>query len=204
MFGYVKGYDIRNISKRKAEKEGFGVGLNSVVATEALQKGVLEVINNGGKVYGLYKKKEMVACYILTKEKVNNTEINQPVISLNEENISKIIQGKIDEVSTDNSNEVLKNEEVIIFRLSEKYISPQHANVMQEFEKVLISELKEYIVLSEVKAVIWEENMLVATQVKAGALGSVGGLAVGMLFGMIIGISLDNIGLGIALGMLWE
>lgn len=203
MFGYIKGYDISDISKRKAKKEGFGLSLNSIVSNEVLRNDVLEAIKNGGKVYGLYKKKEMIACYVFTKEKVDSAEINQPTIDLNKENMSKIIQGKTDEVSTENSNEVLKDKETTVLKLSGKYILPQHADVTQEFEKTLLAELKEYVVMGEIKAVIWEENILVATQIKVGALGTISGIGFGISIGFLFGLIFDNIAIGICLGMLW-
>ena len=204
MFGYVKGYNISNITKRKAEKEGFGVGLDNVVSPEILRKNVLDALKDGGKVYGLYKKKELVACYVFKKEKTASSEINQPaVISLTKDNLSKIVQGKIDEVSTETSNEILKNEEITVFRFSEKHISPQHTAVTNQFEKAILEELKEYIILGEVKAVVWEENILVATQINAGSLGSISGIGLGVSFGLMFGMVFGDLLMGFMIGIIF-
>lgn len=204
MIGYIKGYNISNITKNKANKKGFGVGIESVVSLEILRTNVLDALKDGGKVYGLYKKKELVACYIFKKEKTASSELTQPaVINLTEDNLSKIVQGKIDEVSTKDSSEILKNEEITVFRFSEKYVSPQHAEVTNKFEKAILGELKEYILFGEVKAVIWEENILVSTQINAGSLGSINGLAIGIAMGFMFGVVFDNIAIGISLGMIW-
>lgn len=204
MVGYIKGYNISNITKNKANKKGFGVGMESVVSLEILRTNILDALKDGGKVYGLYKKKELVACYIFKKEKTSSSELTQPaVISLTEDNLSKIVQGKIDEVSTEENSEVLKNEEITVFRFSEKYVSPQHTEVINQFEKAILSEIKEYILFGEVKAVIWGENILVSTQINAGSLGSINGLAIGIAMGFMFGVVFDNIAIGIGLGMIW-
>lgn len=204
MVGYIKGYNISNISKNKANKKGFGVGMDSVVSLEILRTNILDALKDGGKVYGLYKKKELVACYIFKKEKTASSELTQPaVINLTEENLSKIVQGKIDEVSTEENSEILKNEEITVFRFSEKYVSPQHTEVINQFEKAILSEIKEHILFGEVKAVIWEENILVSTQINAGSLGSINGLAIGIAMGFMFGVVFDNLAIGISLGMIW-
>lgn len=69
MIGYVKGYNISNITEKKANKKDFGAGIDSVVAIEELRENILNVLKDKGKVYGLYKKKELVACYIFKKRK---------------------------------------------------------------------------------------------------------------------------------------
>ncbi|MEE1076361.1 MAG: hypothetical protein UHY68_03745 [Acutalibacteraceae bacterium] len=204
MIGYVKGYNISNITKNKANKKGFGVGMESVVSLEILRTNILDALKDGGRVYGLYKKKELVACYIFKKEKTASSELTKPaVISLTEDNLSKIVQGKIDEVSTEESSEVLKAEEITVFRFSEKYVSPQHTEVKNQFEKAILSEIKEYILFGEVKAVIWEENILVSTQINAGSLGSINGIIIGIAMGFMFGMVLENTAIGISLGMIW-
>lgn len=205
MIGYVKGYNISNITEKKANKKDFGAGIDSVVAIEELRENILNVLKDKGKVYGLYKKKELVACYIFKKEKTTNSELIKPaVINLTEDNLLKIVQGKIDEASTEENSDILKNEEIAVFRFSEGYVSPQHTAVTEQFEKAILNELKEYILLGEVKAVVWGENILVSTQINAGSLGSINGLAIGIAMGFMFGMIFDNLAMGISLGLIWS
>ena len=204
MIGYVKGYNISNITKNKANKKGFGVGMDSVVSLEILRTNILDALKDGGKVYGLYKKKELVACYIFKKEKTAGSKLTQPaVINLTEDNLLKVVQGKIDEASTEENSNILKNEEITVFRFSEKYVSPQHKEVINKFEKAILQELKEHILLGEVTAVIWNENILVSTQINVGSLGSINGLAMGIAMGFMFGVVFDNIAIGVSLGLIW-
>lgn len=204
MIGYVKGYNISNITKNKANKKGFGVGMDSVVSLEILRTNILDALKDGGKVYGLYKKKKLVACYIFKKEKTAGSKLTQPaVINLTEDNLLKVVQGKIDEASTEENSNILKNEEITVFRFSEKYVSSQHKEVINKFEKAILQELKEHILFGEVTAVIWNENILVSTQINVGSPGSINGLAMGIAMGFMFGVVFDNIAIGVSLGLIW-
>lgn len=65
MLVYLKGYEIKKITKNMLKKPEFGASLSEVVSVEQLKEEILDVLENGGFVYGLYKKREMTICYLI-------------------------------------------------------------------------------------------------------------------------------------------
>lgn len=66
-----QGYTVKRISKRLADKDEFGEGMEEIVSVDCLKNEVRDAITLDGRIYALYKKKKMVMCYIFTK---NGTE----------------------------------------------------------------------------------------------------------------------------------
>jgi len=233
MLGKMKDYQIKTIFKFIAKKEGFGLAESTAVQKEEQQGTVLEALKNGGNVFGIYKKKELQACYVFERAKVMENEIPYPKYDLNKENAWDFITGHdvqepeapveeseeetgffgelkedldemIDSVAdTDEEEDDQKNKEVTVLRLKEVYNHTVPAEVLEEFEKAILTEFKELILLDEVKAIIWNERILVPKKVKVGGLGYINALPLGMMIGVAFGVAIDNIALGISLGMLW-
>ena len=77
------------------------------------------------------------------------------------------------------------------------------AEILEVFEKEILKEFKELLMLGDVKAVLWNEKMLVQKQVQIGNTGYINALPLGLCAGVAIGTALDNLALGICIGMLW-
>ncbi|MBQ2802507.1 MAG: hypothetical protein IJF07_01255 [Lachnospiraceae bacterium] len=204
MIGYIKGYDISMVSKRRANRADFGLELSSIVPQEELKKAVLTALCAGGKVYSLRKKKKLVACVIFTKEQMDSTEITQPQISLTKENILGFLtKGTLIDNSFENTKVQLQGKEIKIYRLVQQYILPEYQEVEQELEQVILLDMKELMIWSDIQAVFWKENILVSKQIHAGALGAFSGISFGISMGITFGIIFDNVALGICFGVLW-
>lgn len=208
MTGSIKGYNISKISKRKILKGLSCDALNALIDSEALEEQCLKALQTGGKVYGLYKKKELTALYILTNEKIGKSQINQPEINLTKDNIVDFILKGSDKEASSWSDKVEKedaeNEKAVsVYRLTQKYVIPECENVMAEFEKAILLELKEQVLFGEVYGVIWNDKVLVPRRINAGWLGSFSGLGFGIAMGISFGMIFKNVAIGISLGILW-
>ena len=232
MLGKVKDYQIKTIFKFMAKKEGFGLTDSTTAEKEEQQRIILEVLKNGGYAFGIYKKKELKACYIFEKTKAIESELPYPKYDLNKENAWDFITGHdvreaektveeaeaetgifselkedldemIDSVVDVDVEEEQKNKEVTVLRLKEVYNHTVPTEALEEFEKAILTEFKELILLDEIKAILWNERILIPKKVKVGSLGYINALPMGMMFGVAVGVAIDNIALGLALGMLW-
>ena len=73
MVGYIKGYDICNVTKRKIEKEEF---LSEIqIKDSKIKEKIINVLENKGCVYGLKKKGIFKAIYIFDNKKVDNKKV---------------------------------------------------------------------------------------------------------------------------------
>lgn len=228
MLKELEGYQIKTIFKFMAKKEGFGLAECGTAKKEEQQRTVLEALKNGGNVFGIYKKEELQACYVFEKTRVAESEIPYPKYDLNKENAWDFIIGhdvpesQEDESEADVFNDIAKDleemgkmlseleikdekddKQVSILRLKEMYNASVPAAVLEQFEKAIITEFKELIVISEVKAIIWNEKILVPKKVKVAGSGYINAISLGICIGVGLGIALDNIVLGILLGILW-
>ena len=203
MLGHMKGYEIKSISKRRANKEDFGSSLSQVVAQDTLKEEVLGALETKGKVYGLFKEKELAAIYIFEKIKTKESEIPYLKLNVNKDNILEFItKGTADEVSEEEVKEAapVNDKETNVYRFVGKYSQPTDEKVIEDFEKMIRAELKEMILWGEVTAVIWGEDVLVIKKIKTEGKGFVSAIPLGMGFGLAIGIALKNVGLGIGKG----
>lgn len=174
MLGKKNGYQMKTIFKFMAKKDGFGLADSEDIEKQEQQETVLSILNGGGRAFGIYKKKELMTCYLFEKVKVSEAEIPYPKYDINKES-SVIVQELREDIE----------------------------KVVEEFEKAMVAELKELIMLDEVKAVIWNEKILTAKQVKVGADRYVSAIPLGISVGMLFGVILDNIALGICFGVMW-
>ena len=202
MIGYIKGYEIKTISKHKAKKDNFGVSMGNVVQADILRQCVLDALASGGKVYGIFQKKEMKACYIFAKEKIAEADFRAPQIDLSLDNAWEFLtRGTTSEEVKwgDNPSE----KKVIIYRLMNQFVTSECEAVIPKFEKAILAELKELMLWGEIKGAIWNEKVLVNKRVNVGGFGSIGGIPFGLAIGVAFGILFDNLAIGISLGVLW-
>lgn len=185
IFGTIKGHNIATVSRKKAEKGNFGTAINSVISEKDLQTEILAALADGGQVYALYQKKEMMACYILTKEMVNLADYRD----------------KVKEDKQGNMSDEEKLEEQLAFVLKKEYMVASSKEVREQFEKAVLEEVKESTVYQDVKYIAWKDTLLVPKKLKLGNWEIVGGIGTGIALGMLFGLALGHLGIGIALGV---
>lgn len=179
MLVYIKGYDVKTISKKMSEKAGFGESLSEVVAPEQLKKEIHEVLDNKGFVYALYKKKDMVACYLIERR------AGEPV---EQENVDASITK-----DKEHKNDILA--------LSGEYVLPGHDSGVVKFDEAVIEELKERIYFyGDAARIEFKELELTEKSYQVGGF-NIGGAMLGFAIGFLLfGVAMDNYALGICLG----
>jgi len=195
MFGYIKGHEIKNISKRKALKEDFG--------SEIRREKVLRAIEEKGKVFGLYKKKELVACYVFERQKVKESDVPYQRYDLSMDNIWEFVTNKNLEGNVDVSEVAVSDKEVYMYYLTEQYTKNLAEEIKEQFEKDLLVEFKELLFVEEVGAVVWNDRVLTPKMIKVGKKGYISALPLGLSIGMLFGIVFDELAIGLALGLAW-
>ena len=202
MLGKVKGYQIKTIFKPMAKKDGFGLTETNDMERQEQQREVLSVLKDGGHAFGIYKKKELMACYVFRKEKVTESEIPYPKYDINKENAWDFVTGHELKEMVEWEKE-LSDKQVSIYRLAKVYNKSVPTDVLEEFEKAIITEFKELVMLDEVKAVIWNDKILTAKRVKVGADRYISAIPLGMSVGLLFGVVFDNIPIGLCFGVAW-
>jgi len=171
----MKGHTFAEVSKKKAVK---------LFADEAVLERVMAALNNGGKVFALREKKEMVCYYIFDKVQTDRDEIMEEYYEQNE----KLADRKD------------KNKKEYAYKLVEEYFRADKEHLRGVFEKTLRANFGEYISWGLVKEIIWNEDVYVLKKGKKKAFNGFG-IAVGVMLGISYGISMDNIATGISMGM---
>ncbi len=229
----IKGYQICEIFKRRARKENFGDGLAEIVPRGILQEEVLNVLKGKGRVFGLYSKKDKLlkACYIMERVTVKSSEIPYQKIRINKDNVWEFVktgtvkEEKDEERKSSNEElegasrqetiqEIMEEEKVItVYKLTRQYCNGVEEEVLLNFEKFILEEIKEAIAMNQIdaqfmgndapEAIIWKDKALRPSKVKAGSYGYLNAIPLGIGVGAALGIALDNILLGMCLGFLW-
>ncbi len=237
LIGLVKGYQVGEISKRKAGKANFGEGLENVISKEELQREALEALQGKGRVFALYSQKDKLlkACYILERVRMNSGEIPYQRVRIDAENLwefvttgtvsdeedKDIVGGKAaweqESLNLENSEEShngVEDKEIWVYKLTSSYSECVEDEAIHNFEKAILQELKEAVVSAQIdaafsgenlpEAIIWKDKTLRTSKIKAGSYGYVNALPIGLGIGTALGVTLDNIAMGICLGLLWS
>lgn len=144
-----------------------------------LQERVLSVLNNEGKVFATHEKKDLVCYYIFERVKMEN--------SLG------------DEENTQNDK---AKTETWAYKLVEVFWNPEKEHWRETFENTIRVNLKEYISLGMAELLIWDEDVYVLEKNKKQGF-SITGIAIGVMFGISFGTSMDNWALGIPMAFMW-
>lgn len=204
IFGTIKGHNIVAVSRKKAEKGNFGTAINSVISEKDLQTEILAALADGGQVYALYQKKEMMACYILIKEMVNLSDYAARVEEDKQEEKEQTEdkgQKKEKEQEEKQDEQIEEKEQQMAYVLKNIYTTAIPYDIKEQFEKAVLEEVKESTVYQDVKYIAWKDTLLVPKKLKLGNWEIVGGIGTGIALGMLFGIALDNLGIGVALGV---
>lgn len=179
MIGYIKGYDIVSISKKRSQKIEIGTRLAGLVGDKELRAQMLEALENGGKIYALRKKKELYACYIFRKTLRN-----------------------ADDFMTAEKSEKLKSKELNVYELVYEYRVSELDGISEKIKNDFLVDLKEQASLYDCQAIIWNDDYYIPKSVeeRKNYWGFLMGLAIGVGYAMLF----DNWCLGIALGLLFS
>lgn len=160
MIGYIKGYDICNITNKKLDKEEF---LSELIKLDSnLKNKILKVLNDNGYVIGLKKKKVLKVVYIF------KMDIQQKILKYSESLATKDIEIK-----------TIENfEKAIIEELKEKV-------TLEEVSKVDWKDIE--IVPNESSSF---SSLTFSTCLSLGLLFGIifDNLSMGLLFGCAIGL----------------
>lgn len=179
MTGYIKGYDIISISKKRSQKISIGTKLSELVSDGELRAQMLDALESGGKVYALRKKKELYACCIFRK-----TERNA------------------DDFMTAERSEKLKSKDLSVYELVYEYRAPETDGIAEKIKDNFLAELKEQAAFYDCKAIIWNNDYYVPASIADGR--DYRGFLIGLAIGAGYAIIFDNWCLGIALGVLFS
>lgn len=186
MTGYVKGYDLKNISLRSAEKASFSEALAAAGVPLEVKERMFSILKTKGNVYAWYKKKAIAALYFV--ERVNHY--------LPESDAEKNI-GEVRKRSWLEGPEPLAG-----LRLTEEFLSPDAAQEKEEFEKGVLAHVRERSIFSDdEKAIEWNGQLQYAKSLQIRDF-SISLYVVYMLLGMVIfGVLFDDSGIGICFGI---
>lgn len=147
---------------------------------EVLER-VMAALNNEGKVFAIREKKEIVCYYIFNKVQTERDEVMEEYY---EENMTR------------------EYTKVYAYKLVEEYWKPEKEHLREGFEKTIRANLKEYISWGMAKEVLWYEDVYVLEKGKRKVFNPAG-IGIGALYAIAYGSSLDNMALGIPMGMMW-
>lgn len=187
--GSVKKHKIRVITKRKVEKDTFGTGLEGVTDISILKEDVRRLIDEKGRVYGLYdKKKNLVAIYLF--ERINDFFVENGKSEIQ-------IAGKKVDIS-----DKWFGESKAAYRLVTSYLADVSDENRIAFENGIQSDLKEQIELGQIGGVQWKESILYRKNIDKSVgnrywMGYLLGGVVGFMFGYLL---LDSVAMGICFG----
>ena len=179
MLVYLKGYEIKKITKNMLKKEEFGASLSEVVSTEQLKEEIREVLENGGFVYGLYKKKEMTICYLIERRTGEEPEEENVDVPFSKDKLHK--------------NDILS--------LTREYVLPGHEEAVAKFDEAVREELKERIYFfGDAARIEFKDQVLTEKSYRVGGF-HIGGAMMGFAIGILFGIALNNFALGLCFAL---
>lgn len=185
----VNKYNTYTITKRRFEREGFGEGFVNATALQELKKKISIALENKGRIYGIYKKKELVGIYIF--EKIDNYFVKTEGAGVT------IGEKKIDFES------VWFGESTAAFRLTEKILTDEIKKYEEKIEKDIKVDLGEQIISGQIAGIEWNNELMYRRQIdKKGRgskylLGYLGGFFLGLFMGWII---FDTLAMGLCFG----
>lgn len=181
----VKEYDIYTVNEKRLAKPGFGDRLKDITDVERLEDEITGILAGNGRVYGIYKKKELVGVYLFEKVEDYFVKDEYPVIKLGKKefDFEKFWYGS--------------NTEAYVFRRS--VCLDEMRDIEERIKKDIKIDLSDRIQLGIVAGVAWEDQLMYRKNVEEkanGILGVIGGFAIGCAIGMMIFQDWIGIGLG--------
>lgn len=177
---------ICTISKGRASKEGFASELILQCGQVDLAKKAQDMIENKGRVYGVYQQKQLVGIYIF--EWVKDYFID----------------------NRDNADEISELQKMFedgkaAYRMVFQYLTEEVAQYQKEIENKIVEDLKEMVEWGTVSGIEWGENLIYRKSMDKKSKDSkktVAGYGLGFLCGWVIGwLLMDSISFGLCFGI---
>jgi hypothetical protein len=215
-----KKLSICTINKRRVSRESFEAGLSGLADIHTIENQVmgetksktsgnlvLDVLENKGRAYGIYREKELVGIYIYERiedffVKVENTdsdEKSETKFKIN--NIKEFFKMTDDDVS--DFEDWLFGENKAIYRLVSHHLSDTAEEYKDKIEEYITADLKEQIEWGQIAGVLNGEKLIYRRSLdkkekgaSSNALGYGAGFTIGTGFGWLVFHS-------ISMGLLW-
>lgn len=193
----LKGYSYDTVSLRKIQKDKYVLSsdIMAKIGREELNSQMRDVLSNNGKVYFILQKKEVCGVVIMKFEKHLASEFE-----LEDD------KAKTEEKKTDAFGSKVMDKAVAAnaYKLENLYLSEELTGKEDVIRDDLIEELKSAIAFSnlEIKVIIWGEYIIADKTIgKAGESAIAIGICLGLAVGVLYGIVIDNLSLGMCLGV---
>lgn len=171
----VKEYNTYTMNEKRIAGHGFGDRLKDITDVEKLKDEIAGILAKKGRVYGIYKKKELVGVYLF--EKVENYFVKDEYAGIKlgnkEFDFEKFWYGS--------------STEAYVFRKS--ICLDEMKDMEEKIKKDLKSDLIDQIQFGIVGGVEWEDQLMYRKNVEEktnGIMGVIGGFAIGFAMGWII------------------
>ena len=199
VLGTVKGYDIKEINKKKIAGVNLSEELERMISKEKLTEKMEQALSEGGRVYALYQNKMMTVCYIFSKSSENDDQnADEPNDSLDDRNDTEKDEPKKQKKSDRKEKDQKKKS---ILTLTDTFIPEQHQKSIEAFDKALLDELKEVMVFYEIQYVVFKDKKY-SQKTYHTPFGTISGVALGFGIGIALGMfCLDSGFMGLALGI---
>lgn len=180
-------------------KQVSGRGLQKLSLSEHLAEHLKEemtaILQEKGRVYLCYLKKEYVGYVLIEKTTARLSPVyasEQEVVHLGE---------SVDNTENTENTETTESKEVPVYRLRRCVLLPGYEEHLPKVQEYLVAELKEMSVFEGCEAVIWEEEIYQQRKVKVGSAVWFAGPFFGICMAILWGIVFDNFALGICFGV---
>ncbi len=187
---YAKGYQFSSISKKKAKAGNYGEALSGYKDLEALKSLIREALKvddkkavSVGKVFGLYEQKELKGYCIFTQEKMKKEMFD---FDFSDKEVWE--EGEV-------------GDEVPVYKMEELYLLPECESMREAFCEDIKTEMKDSMDFFECKIMVWGEDVFIRHREKKGF--NVLGLSMGLMMGVSMAFSTDNLAIGVCIGFLW-
>ncbi len=207
----LKGYSYDTVSLRKIQKDKYVLSsdIMAKIGREELNSQMRDVLSNNGKVYFILQKKEVCGVVIMKFEKhlASEFELEDDKAKTEEKKTDAFgskVMDKAVEVGSKNKKEMDKAVAANAYKLENLYLSEELTGKEDVIRDDLIEELKSAIAFSnlEIKVIIWGEYIIADKTIgKAGESAIAIGICLGLAVGVLYGIVIDNLSLGMCLGV---
>jgi hypothetical protein len=215
-----KKLSICTINKRRASRENFEVMLSALAGDELVKNNVihepnskatgnmvLDMLENKGRVYGIYQEKELVGIYLYERiedffVKVENTGSDEKAGTRFKINDIKEFFKMTDDDLSDFEDWVF-GESKAIYRLVSHHLSDVAEEYKDEIQKYIVADLKEQIEWGQIAGVLNGEKLIYRRSLdkKSAAVNTLGygaGFTIGACFGWLV---FDSISMGLLWGV---
>lgn len=185
----VKQFHTCTMSKGKLAKLKLEEGLSEVTDAEELKKEIADLLEHNGRVYGIYRRKELVGVYLYERQEDYFIKTDSGVILGGREfDFDKFWYGT--------------GTAALVYVKS--VCSEELGECREKIEKDLRIDLKEQIEWGQIAGVEWEDELMYRKNLK-DEKNKVGGMVPGYLLGFAIGfvlgyVTMDSLTLGICFG----